>query len=446
MKRSLLLLPFLGLLLAFGLPLPAVAELLRPDMTGVVKNSNGEPVPGAVAFIFAAGPRKGSSPLCTYSYPDCGKRSVADAGGNFRIESLDPALDFYLLVMAPGYGPFSKWSILPEAGPVGVKLNPRDLAKLSPASHVQGRILGPDGRPVAGATFDLEGQERGDTTSWGGADTDAMAISDANGEFHIAGPKPFTAVHVVIEKQGLAKRWARLEPGKTLLLRMSQGVSVKGRLVFKGQPLRNVKLGIGTVERQCGVYLKGFHTTTDEEGRFVFDNIPSGMKYLVFTQMDSAGKSGAYLRHEFDLGKDGAPLDLGELQAQPTHRIAGRVVLTDGKSLPPQTRILLDIPGSWDFSLIPLDAEGRFEVTGVPAERVAISFHPDGYRFSTKNPSIGTQQRGINGRLTGDLPDFNILLEPGKPPGYEEIERLSYEEQQKRADMPLQGGTLNAGN
>ena len=62
-----------------------------------------------------------------------------------------------------------------------------------------------------------------------------------------------------------------------------------------------------------------------------------------------------------------------------------------------------------------------------------------GYRFSKKNPNLEVNQRGVLGRVPGDISGMEILMEPGEPVSYQDIDRLSYEEQERRKDMPLRG-------
>jgi hypothetical protein len=415
------------------------ADGARLDLSGQVKTKQGEPVANAVAVIIAAGPRQGTSPLCSGMYPDCDKRAVTDAAGKFEIKSLDPDFSFAVRVVVPGYWPALKGDIRPEAGPVEITLDPRDLSKIPPERHAQGRIMDPDGNPVAGATLDMSGEEQGSVTHWGGISVDGRSITDANGEFHITGPKPFTAVHAIVEAPGLATRWVRLEPGKTALVRMTKGTTVSGRLLFKGQPLAGIRLGAATMERRCGECLTGFNATTGQDGCFLFNHIPSATKFQIFSMMDSIQATGAALRVEFDSGNDGGTVALGDVQAQPAHRISGKVVLADGKPVPSQTRLLFSSFNSWDFALLVLDKEGRFEIGGVPEEQVRLTVRLDGYRLSEKNPNLDSNHRGLNGRATGDISNLTILLEPGKPVPYEELERVSYEEEKKRNDLPLRG-------
>ncbi|MBE7213398.1 MAG: carboxypeptidase regulatory-like domain-containing protein, partial [Gluconacetobacter diazotrophicus] len=363
------------------------------------------------------------------------------ADGRFRLAALDPALDFCITALAAGYEPAVQSKLVPEAGPVTVKLRARNFAGLAPERHVAGRLLGPDGAPVAGAVIDVGGIEKGGSTQWGGNDTtDDLAVTDAEGEFHLAGRKDFTAVQARVNTPGLAARWVRLEPGKMCLLRLRPGAAVRGRLVRDGQPLRGVVLGLCTETRECGKDFMGFQATTDDEGRFVFPHVPAGLRCQVFGKMDSLRPLGAACRRDLVSAPDGGTNDLGDWSAEPAHRLAGRVVLADGSPVPPATRLMLDRTAAWDTTLATLDAEGRFEVTSVPAEQVGLHIAVAGYHLSQKNPNLDLNSRGsLTGRLTGDLAAMDILLEPGPGPNWNDIDRPSYEEMQAAEQKPLAG-------
>ena len=425
-------------------PLATAAEIPRLDLNGRVLNQSGAPVPGVTVMILAAGPRTGSSSLCPYTYPDCGKKTVSDAKGNFRIPSLDPVLDFCIIALAPGCEPFYNSKIIPEAGLCMVKLRPRDLSKIPPNHHVCGRIIGPDGRGVAGAILDVDGLEQGDLTSWGGNDaTEGMAMTDTNGEFHVIGHKDFTAIFCVLETNSLARRWARLEPGKTLLLRMTAGAAIHGRLVWKGQPLAGVALGMCTKERECGKYFNGLEAVTDKDGKFVFEHVPPAMTYELFGKMISLAARGVAFQHQFDAAPEGGTTDLGELNAEPAHRLSGRILLSDGKPVPPGIRLMLDRAGAWDTTLAQLDEHGAFELTGIPSEKISLYVTVPGYRFSEKNPNLDLNRRSsLIGRVSADITGLDILLEPGSRPNWNDIDHPSFEEEQKAGQMPLHGTRL----
>jgi hypothetical protein len=414
------------------------ADTVRPDLTGQIKNLAGEPIPNATVTVVAAWPRQGNNPLCPSCYPDCGKKAVSDAQGNYRIESLDPSLDFYVMALASGYAPTSNSKLHPETGPVSFKLNARDLSKVPTRRHAAGRIIGPDGNPVIGAIIEVGGLERGSTIYSGGGKVDSLGITDDNGEYHITAGEDFDALQAEVRGPGLARRWAKLESGKMQLLRMQEGCSIKGRLAFNGQPLQGVKLGMSTIDRASGVHQSGFEATTDDQGLFVFSNIPPATKFAMFGIMSSFKGSGANVWKQVTSPEDAEPLELGDLNAKKAHRLAGHVVLSDNKPVPPGTRIALSREDAWDQIVLQTDENGKFEALGVPEDKITLNLSVSGYRLSEINPNLDSDHRGLIGRVAEDISNLVIRLEPGNPPGYDDVDHPSYEEGLKRSEKILQ--------
>ena len=101
---------------------------------------------------------------------------------------------------------------------------------------------------------------------------------------------------------------------------------------------------------------------------------------------------------------------------------------------------MINRASAWDTTLVRLDGQGSFDVTGIPAEQISLHVSVSGYRLSTKNPSINlSDHRSLVGRVAGNMADLNILLEPGAEPNWNDIDRPSYEELKKAEQMPLRG-------
>ncbi|HKX62185.1 MAG TPA: carboxypeptidase-like regulatory domain-containing protein, partial [Verrucomicrobiae bacterium] len=133
--------------------------------------------------------------------------------------------------------------------------------------------------------------------------------------------------------------------------------------------------------------------------------------------------------------------DFGTLKVQTGHRVSGRVVLSDGKPVPPDTRIVLGREDAWDNREALLDSEGRFDFIGVPAESVGMSVRIKGYKLSKRNGSLDWYNGGMVGRVEADIPDLIILLEPGEwRYNGDEGEPPSGENQP--SDKPLRGAKL----
>ncbi len=112
----------------------------------------------------------------------------------------------------------------------------------------------------------------------------------------------------------------------------------------------------------------------------------------------------------------------------------------DGKPLPNRTRVYLSLEDAWDNQESRADDEGNFEFQGVPSASLSLSLRVNGYRISAKNPSKDWLNEGlIVGRLTGNIEDFVIHLEPGQR--FDRSDGPADQDRQPR-DKPLRGAKL----
>jgi hypothetical protein len=226
---------------------------------------------------------------------------------------------------------------------------------------------------------------------------------------------------VSVEARGFAKRkFFKLAGGQTHELKLTEGASVVGRVVMNGQPLKNVMVGLVSVDRSES-FTGDFTVGTNDEGRFLFVNIPPYQTYYVYGIMDSVREYGAIPIKKIRVSADGSSKDAGELTVAPAHRLAGRVVLADGTPVPPKTRLLVGRAEAWDTASVELDEHGRFDLRGIPPESVGVSVRVRGYRFSDKNKSLDRLNGGsLVGRIDHDIIDLQLLLEPGQfaPPDF----------------------------
>lgn len=394
----------------------ARAEPARPDLRGRVALEDGSPVTNATVFIYTAGPKQGTSSLCPSCYADCNKKARTDAEGRFRIESLDPALKFRLLVVAPGHETRFVDGVDPASGPQQISLKLRSPDVLNSPTRIAGMVMDEDGRPVVGAVIGPEGVQRGVGTQWGGTDrfVDPLSVADDEGRFLLMCKEDVQAVYAVVEGPRVAKRWVELKPGRDHLIRMNEGATVTGRIERDGTPLSRVLVGLVTAERRCGQFLRCDELATDQEGRFLIPNVPPETEFVLYAKMDSLTGRGVVPTKTFRTGKSGTTSDIGTLTAQPGFRLAGRVVLSDGKAIPEGTRMYFGREGAWDPLDVELGPDGRFELTDVPAESVSLGVRIKGYKFSKRNPNLDWLNGGLVGRVDGDITNLTVLLEPGE--------------------------------
>jgi hypothetical protein len=393
------------------------AEPARPDLAGRVANPDGSPVTNATIMIYTAAQRQGTSSLCPYCYADCSKRGATGPGGEFEIKSLDPALLFRLLVLAPGHESKFVDKVNPAGGAVKVALEPLDLEGTPPDLRIAGLVIGEDGQAVAGATIQIEGASLGNGgQSWGatGLFVNQTEVSDARGRFLLRCKSKVELIYAMAFARGAAPRPVQLRPGQDCLIRMQEGVVVTGRVVAAGRPVVGAVVGVRPASQPMGEFFTSDELATDSNGHFSLFDLPPEKGLTLFATMDSLQGKGALPPKQFTSGKNKTTTDLGDLALQPGYRVAGQIVLADGKPVKERTRLLLAREGVSDYSEVVLDAGGGFEFQTVPAGPVSLSARLKDYKFSQRNPSLDWLNGFIVGKVDRDTTNLTLLMEPGE--------------------------------
>src|SRR5262249_16890664 len=150
--------------------------------------------------------RQGAGYICPSCYADCRKSARSVAGGRFKIESLDPALLFRILVVAPGFAPKFVGKVDPGAAPLEVELQVRDISNIPAKQLVTGRVLDPAKKPIPQAVVSVTSTHIGNTGYGSPPEgTDAVSVTDENGEFLLSSRQPFDAMDLQVEGRGLAR-------------------------------------------------------------------------------------------------------------------------------------------------------------------------------------------------------------------------------------------------
>jgi len=335
---------------------------------------------------------------------------MADAQGQFKIESVSSNLLFTVVVGARGFEPTTLAKVDPTEAPLVVRLKQRDLNRLPAKRTVFGRLLDSRQQPVAGAQISISGFTSGRGTTWGRMPegTDAVAVSDAAGEFEIYVAKDCDAVELSIDAPGVARtklRGAALGGGRRDFV-LSAGAVLVGHVVRDGKPVKGINVGVAGVDRGAGTFTGDFVVGTDADGLFVFPNLPADRDYQFYGVLDSLRGIGALPARVVRVGRDGSRTDLGVIALTPGWRVAGEVRAASAKTLPAGSRLILFRDGAWDFSIIDLPADGRFDLPNVPGEVVSLSVGMAGYGVAMAPPKLG--------RLASDRTGLVFLMEPGK--------------------------------
>ena len=287
---------------------------------------------------------------------------------------------------------------------------------------VKGRVVGPDGRGVAGATLSPQlvvVREKGLKT-------------DAEGGFAFEVEEIFIDHFFLrVEAPGLASKMFQIDDTGDVRdpLKLGSGVVVTGRVIRDGRPVPGASMGLAQIGqgRTMDRFLGDLSTKTGPDGRFRFEHAFAEQDLTAFAQTGGFLNHGAVSPRTLRTGGDGATVDLGDLEVKPGRKLAGRVVFSDGKAIPPGTLVLVSAGDSGGSLRAPVDPPtGRFEVLGLPEATVAVvvqfpdnprSWLPPGYRISPTVQCLDPMNAyRVMGRLDRDVTDLTILFEPGPEP------------------------------
>jgi hypothetical protein len=393
----------------------AGAEPVRPDLVGRVTNPDGSAITNATILVYSAAPQQGVSSLCPSGYADCRKQTFTGTNGEFVISSLDPTLMFRLLVLAPEHESKFIDKVHPVRGVTNITLKVLNVNATPPELRISGVVIGDDGQAIVGATIQAQGVSFGNgSKQWGEASrfVDESAISDTNGRFLIRCKSKVDLIYGMASARDAAPRPFQLKPGRDYLVRLHTGVTVTGRLVVAGAPVSAAVVHILPADRPLGEFFSSDKIATDSNGCFSIPNLPPEKALFLSGTMNSLQGKGALSPKLFTSGKNKSMTDLGDLVLQTGCRVSGQILLTDGKPMPAHTHLLLAWAG--DYAEVVLDTNGRFEFQSVPAESVTLSARLKGYKYSRRNPSLDWLNNQIIGKVSGDVTNLTLIMEPGE--------------------------------
>ena len=387
----------------------------RATAAGKIVDASGAAVDHATVLVYEAGVKKGYSQFCPTCYTDCGKRSITDAEGRFTIAGLSPDLLFTLLVVKDGYSAEYIRKLDPAKGPAAnTVLKPRSAIE-DAAQAVKGRVVDRDGAPVRDVIVEqkgvtAQGPGGGMMTGFGASGwIDQAVVSNDKGEFEIAYGKPAVQMILNVAARGMAPKLVTLPTGpERKTVTVTDGALIRGRLLFDGKPMADAQLGLITHERRSGTMYPEVTIGTREDGTFAITNVPAGRIWLLYPKMDSLaarGIGGDIVPVETK--DDGQEVDVGDIELKRAFTFKGRVVLTDGKPIPPDMRVTLGADRAWDSQIAILGPDGRFEFRGVPAGIYSVGPAVKGYRT--------VESSGVEALVKKDVSDFVIRMEPAPP-------------------------------
>ena len=398
--------------------LPAIAAFfvfaaiaVGADISGLVRQKDGKPLQGATVRVYAACLRTGSSPMCPVCWLDCRKSARTGPDGRYHIAGVSDDLIFDLLVLADGHAPTFVEEIDPaKASPPDAVLKLRDIASIPPGRLTQGRVVGPDGHPIAGA--------RVRTTASQGVDR--MALTDADGRFVLVWSKQAQQnwLRISAEGWGSAQAVAEVKRGipQPLEVKLTRGVTIMGRVVDKqGKPAPHVKMGAIQTERSFIKDLPVVEAETGEDGSFFLFNVPAQDELAVYGLMESLTGRGAVPVRVIQTGLDEETVQTTDFVIQQACKLSGQFLLPNGEKFPAETRVNVGRSVAWDSQIIAVSPNGRFEVDGLPPgeiiEVVPPRDVPDRYAQSASHSfEIDFLNLSVGRAMAEDVKDLKIEL------------------------------------
>lgn len=378
----------------------------------VVDQSTNQPIENATVMVYSAGVKKGYDRYCPTCYTDCGKRTVTDEKGAYSIPGLNPDLVFNLLVVREGYGAAFVNKVDPAGGPAPPAALKKRTSPDDPTQMVRGRVVDSKGQPVADALVAQQGIVFERSRRFGDIDwIDLVAVSNRNGEFEMAYSKPAQSMILQVAPRAMAPKLVMLPTGAARqTVTVTDGATIRGRLVQSGKPVADAEFGLSTHSRTSGTVYAEMRIGTNEKGEFALTNVPAGRVWDLFARMDSLAPRNLAAEVTYVATKDdGEEVNVGDIAARPAYTLRGRIVLSDGAAIPSGMRVSLFSDHIPDRQSLLLPPDGAFEFRGLAKGVYTLSPAVKGYQ--EQDPE---QRRELV--IEGDRKDVTVVLYPARTP------------------------------
>lgn len=385
-------------------------------LSGRVVGPDGRPVVGAEVLLSGIGGTDAKRPVLA--------RGRSDAEGRFRV-SVPAETDASRANL-----PLALWGHRPgmAAGGVGVSRQkpPGEgavVVKLGPAEgHVDVRVLGPDGAPVAGATvvprtLRIEGGFP-PTSTFPPPDELAArmtARTDAEGKGRMADvvPQADPVVQVDSPAFGLQGGAFPADGAGIMKVTLAPAGRVSGRVLADDPATARDRIVIAFTRPAApgpGAAMGEARVTTDSEGRFEIPALAAGQ--LALNVLVPAGSG---LSPKLPLDKKVEPDRATEVEIRlngpgKLRTVAGRVVDHRGEPVAGATVSQSgDAPARTQAEA---DAEGKFTLPGVAAGRTFLFVRAAGFRFAGR--AIAPEDDDVTLTVTreGETPPAMVTLSP----------------------------------
>ena len=157
------------------------------------------------------------------------------------------------------------------------------------AVNISGKVLDPDGHPVAGATVAPALTGTGNSLT---GDTRFSVVTDADGRYTVHLPASGEREYNLVAHDGKYQEWRKwangvseeltTEPGKKIAdldIRLTRPATVRGRVFCQGKPVAQREVRASAADKLENRYYDPT-TTTDAEGRFELKFIRPGEQFI----------------------------------------------------------------------------------------------------------------------------------------------------------------------
>ena len=404
--------------------LPGLRLVLPPSrsLSGRVEDAQARPVAGAEVLVrkargVAGIGRSTVKPLALPDREEPGlAKAVTDAAGRFVIPEA-PGTEVDLFALAPGFVPVIRKNLRAT-----VAKQPWDAGKLVlvPGAPILGRVVDPEGHPIAGAAIHRLGRvESVEVLEDRLDDSDAEAVSDATGRFELPDLAVGKPVQLFVRAEGfLAGQLDGVRPptAEPVAITLVPGAKLVGRVVAEdGEPVPAMEISLSWQEtladapeipagRQVHRQAK-----TDALGRFEIPDAPRGRVVV-------GGEFHGFVAPppmEVEL-----PLAEGEelwIELRRGASLEGRVATTRGK---PVAGVRLVVAEAAAVT----DAEGFYRLEGLrPGGAELDVFHPAYPRLTKRVEIDGSGQRLDVELPAGEKVAGRVLDAAGEPVSAAEV-------------------------
>jgi len=421
-----------------SLDLGPVALLAGAQVAGRVLDPEGQAVAGARVALRAA-ERGGRG----FSFGG-GRNADTAADGSFSFSGVEPG-SYVLEAEARGFAPArgeSAAKVTAKAGAAPAEA----VLRLQAGRVLQGMVVDPDRRPIAGAEVFLRSPLRGGGFSIvlpGGGRTsrEPDAVTDSAGRFSLRGVEAGSGSRVSARASGYGLAWASADANAAeLLIQLKPALSFGGSLLSpEGQAVAGAELRLERVEdEEEGFNFRSLFddhsATTDAQGRFLIDGLDPGV-WAIAASAGSASSSGQRVDLKQDVldavvrlapasvlavsvarSLDGAPLadalvSLSPAAEQTLHgapgRISREVRVSAGGPRGPQVSY-----GGGDGQSLRTGADGIASFADLPEGRYDLEVRADGY---ATHDTVLVRERGPQELAVSLLPgaDLRVTVQDG---------------------------------